>query len=88
MSGAAAVKLPGDSAVEVIEHGMLRGPWVKDDRYTICDMYLFNLAQWLEADGVDPSRFPGIADHRRRMSEDPVVRRVTAVELGKSRAAV
>ena len=24
--------------------------------YTICDPYLFTLAQWMEADGVDPAR--------------------------------
>ncbi len=49
--------------------------------YTICDMYLFTLAQWLEADGVDLERLPKVADHRRRMAENPVVARVVAAEL-------
>ena len=35
-----------------------KGPWVMGERYTICDPYLFTLAQWLEADGVDPKRIP------------------------------
>jgi glutathione S-transferase len=69
---------------ELIEHEMLQGPWVMVSTYTICDMYLFTLAQWLEADGVDLRRLPKVADHRRRMSEDAVVSRVIAAELAAS----
>lgn len=63
---------------EAIEHGMFAGPWVMGDDYTICDPYLFTLAQWIEGDGVDPSRFPKVADHRRRMAERPNVRKALA----------
>ena len=56
---------------ELIEANMLGGPWVMGETYTICDPYLFTMAQWLEQDGVDPSRFPKVIDHRRRMSERP-----------------
>ena len=66
---------------EIIEHSMLGAPWVMGDRYTICDPYLFTMAQWLEGDGVDPSRFPKVIDHRRRMSERPEVQRAIAAEL-------
>lgn len=65
---------------ELIERELLQGPWVMGDAYGICDLYLFTLAQWLEADGVDPARFPKVADHRRRMSENPLVQRVIAAE--------
>ena len=65
----------------LIEREMLRGPWVMGDAYTVCDMYLFTLAQWLEADGVDLARLPRVAGHRRRMSENPVVARAIAAEL-------
>ena len=51
------------------------------DTYTICDPYLFTLAQWLEADGVDPERLPRVRDHRRRMSERPSVKNALAEEL-------
>jgi glutathione S-transferase len=64
-----------------IEHDMLKGPWVMGARYTICDPYLFTLAQWLEADGVDPTHLPKVTDHRRRMSQRPGVQRVIAEEL-------
>lgn len=67
---------------DLIECGLLRGPWVMGDAYTVCDPYLFTLAQWLEADGVDPARLPGVRDHRRRMSDRPAVRRAVAAELG------
>jgi glutathione S-transferase len=66
----------------LIERAMLKGPWVMGETCSICDMYLFTLAQWLEADGVDTGKLPKVMDHRRRMSERPVVRKVIAEELG------
>jgi len=66
---------------DLIERDMLKGPWVMGDTYTICDPYLFTLAQWLEDDGVDPARLPRVTDHRRRVSERPAVRRAMAAEL-------
>jgi glutathione S-transferase len=68
-------------AFELVEREMLKGPWVMGERYTICDPYLFTLAQWLEADGVDPNRIPKVVDHRRRMSERPGVGKAIAEEL-------
>lgn len=67
-------------AFELIEREMLKGPWVMGDQYTICDPYLFTLAQWLEKDGVDPARIPRVVDHRRRMSERPGVKKAIAEE--------
>lgn len=69
---------------ELIENGMLKGPWVMGDDYTICDPYLFTLAQWLEGDGADLARLPRVLDHRRRMSERPNVQKAIAVELAKN----
>lgn len=66
---------------ELIESKMLRGPWVMGDSYTICDPYLFTVAQWLEGDGLDPSRFPKVRNHRERMSERTAVRKALAEEL-------
>ena len=70
------------SCFELIEGKMLKGPWVLGDTYTICDPYLFTIAQWMEQDGVDPSRFPKVRDHRQRMSERPQVQKAVAEELG------
>lgn len=66
---------------ELIESKMLQGPWVMGDNYTICDPYLFTLAQWMEGDSVDPARFPKVSDHRSRMSERAAVRRTIAEQF-------
>ena len=66
---------------ELIENGMLKGPWVMGAAYTIADPYLFTLAQWLEDDGVDPARIPRVIEHRSRMAERPNVRKAIAEEL-------
>jgi glutathione S-transferase len=68
-------------AFALVERDMLKGPWVMGERYTVCDPYLFTLAQWLEADGVDPATIPRVIDHRRRMSERATVRKAIAQEL-------
>src|ERR1700692_1794590 len=77
-------KVPDSVAAcyELIESKMLRGPWVMGDAYTICDPYLFTMAQWMEGDSIDPSRFPKVSDHRQRMSERAAVRKAIAVQLG------
>lgn len=63
---------------ELIENGMLRGPWVMGEAYSVADPYLFTVAQWMEGDGVDPARFPRVIDHRNRMMERPAVARAVA----------
>jgi glutathione S-transferase len=77
-------KVPDSVAAcfELIEQKMLQGPWVMGESYTVCDPYLFTLAQWMEGDSVDPARFPKVRDHRNRMSERAAVRKVLAEELG------
>jgi len=64
----------------LIENGMLKGPWVLGDAYSICDAYLFTVAQWMEADGLDPALYPRVIDHRRRVSERPATMRAIAAE--------
>jgi glutathione S-transferase len=68
---------------ETIETHVMRGPWVMGNRYTIADPYLFTLAQWLEADGVDPARIPRIIEHRSRMASRPNVQKAIAEELAR-----
>src|SRR4051812_2013833 len=66
----------------MIERDMLAGPWVLGSAFSICDAYLFTLAQWLEADGVDLSKLPRVIDHRRRVAERPAVRKAIDEETG------
>ena len=81
-------KVPDSVAAcyELIERKMLRGPWVMGEAYTICDPYLFTVAQWMEGDSVDPARFPKVRDHRQRMSERAAVRKVLAEEFAEALA--
>src|SRR6185295_7630667 len=69
----------------LVEREMLKGPFVMGERYTICDPYLFTLAQWLEADGVDPATIPRVIDHRRRMAERSTVKKASARNLHNCR---
>lgn len=64
----------------LIESEMLAGPWVMGETYSIADPYLFTIAQWMEADGVDPARYPKVAEHRARMRERPNVKAAMAAE--------
>lgn len=65
---------------EMIETNMFKGPWVMGEDYGIGDMYLFTIATWLEADGVDPAQFPKVHEHRTRMLSDPIVKKVIAAQ--------
>ncbi len=66
---------------DLIERAMFKGPFVMGEHYTMCDPYLFTIAQWWEADGVKPERFPRLADFRARMEERPSVKRAIAMEM-------
>ncbi|MBP2235206.1 glutathione S-transferase [Sinorhizobium kostiense] len=74
-------KVPQNMAdcLSLIESLMFTGPFVMGETYTIADPYLFTIAGWLDGDGVDPTRFPKVLDHRMRMAERPAVARVLAV---------
>jgi len=63
---------------QLIETELFHGPWAMGERFSICDPYLFVFAEWMEGDGVDPSRFPKVLDHRARMAARPAVARVNA----------
>jgi glutathione S-transferase len=65
---------------QVIEAEMLRGPYVMGEEFTVCDGYLFTIADWLELDGVDPTRFPKVHAHRERVRARPAVAKVLAEE--------
>ena len=69
-----------EGAFAVIERGLLKGPWVLGEAYSFCDPYLFTLAQWLEADGVDIATLPRVIEHRQRVAARPATQRALAAE--------
>ena len=66
---------------------MFAGPWVMGKEFSICDGYLFTLTQWLDGDGVDVTRTPKIADHFKRMSARPAVRKAVEQETAPLQSA-
>jgi len=67
---------------DLIEREMFEGPWVRGERYSICDPYLLTLGEWLAGDGVDRDRFPKVAGHAARMYERPAVRTAYRLHYG------
>ena len=64
----------------LIEDGMLVGPFVMGEAYTVADIYLYVMSSWLKSDGVEIAEFPRVEDHFRRMSERPAVKAALAAE--------
>lgn len=63
---------------EMIEHNMLKGPWVHGDKFSLSDPYLYRISSWAEADGVDIEKFPAIKAHRSAMADRDSVKVVEA----------
>jgi glutathione S-transferase len=63
-----------------VENDLFAGPWVLGETYSICDPYLFTVAQWMEGDGVDPAKYPKVQEHRSRMAARASVKRALAEE--------
>ena len=72
------------SCVELIEKGMLKGPWVMGEQYTVCDCYLYTISLWLEGDSVDLKSLPKVADHMKRMADRPAVKKVMGEQQAKA----
>ncbi|MCZ4279689.1 glutathione S-transferase family protein [Kiloniella laminariae] len=68
------------AAFTQIEENLFKGPWVLGENYSICDGYLHTVAGWMESDGITPTRFPRLLDHRRRMEQRPALQRLNATE--------
>ena len=65
-----------------IENDLFAGSWVLGEAYSICDPYLFTVAQWMEGDGIDPVKYPKVLDHRTRMAARAGVKQALAEEKG------
>jgi len=65
---------------QLIEDELFQGPYVLGDTFSICDGYLFTIADWMEGDGVDPQQFPKVHAHRERIRARPAVSKVLAEE--------
>jgi glutathione S-transferase len=57
---------------------LLTGPYVLGDDYSVADAYLFTVAGWLPADGVDMSALPRLSAHQQRIGQRAAVQRALA----------
>ena len=60
----------------LIENRYLKGPWVLGNEYSICDMYLYTIARWLERDKVDINDYPKVRANFEAIETRPAVARV------------
>lgn len=58
--------------------GMIRGPYLLGETFSMADAYVHTLALWLPGDGVDPASLPVIAAHGAAMAARPAVQRARA----------
>jgi glutathione S-transferase len=65
----------------LIETDYFKGPWVMGENFSIADIYLYTIATWLEGDGADTTKFPGVIGHRSRMEQREAVKKVRAAYL-------
>jgi len=64
------------ACMELIEKEMLNTPWVHGQNYSISDPYLYRIASWLAADGVDINQYPKVKAHYEAMRLRASVQRV------------
>lgn len=63
----------------LIENDMLLTPWVLGTEYSVADIYLYTISQWLLGDDVDINDFPNVASHARHMQNNRSVQKVQAI---------
>ena len=60
---------------------LVEGPFLFGDHVTLADAWLYTISTWLEADGVDVSRFPKLEAFREAMSARTSVKAVRDLEM-------
>lgn len=69
-----------DGCFQLIENEFLEGPWVLGQGYSVADVYLFTLTQWLPLHRLDLARYPRVAEHHARMLARPAVQATLQAE--------
>lgn len=66
---------------DIVEHHLLKGPWVLGERYTVADGYLSVFTRWLRlGDLLDPDRFPKLNAHLTLVQSRPCVQKALHME--------
>lgn len=67
-------------AFQLIEDGLLVGPYVLGEEFSVADSYLYVMSSWLRSDGVEIAEFPRVQAHFERMKARPAVQKALAAE--------
>lgn len=66
---------------DLVEHHLLKAPWVMGERHTVADGYLSVFTRWLRLDGLlDKERFPKLNAHLNLVQSRPQVQKVLHME--------
>ena len=66
---------------DLVEHHLLKGPWVMGERFTVADGYLSVFTRWLRVnDLLDKERFPKLNAHLTLVQSRPCVQKALHVE--------
>jgi len=66
---------------DLVEHHLLKGPWVLGERHTISDGYLSVFTRWLRLnDLLDKDRFPKLNAHLTLVQSRPCVQKALHME--------
>jgi len=77
----AAALEPALAKYDLVEHHLLKGPWVMGERYTVSDGYLSVFSRWLRLnDLLDKERFPKLNAHLTLVQSRPCVQKVLHLE--------
>lgn len=74
-----AAKVPETMAASAaFLNDLIEGPLLFGEEPTLADFYLYSVARWLEADGVDPTAYPKIMTLHKTMRARPGVAKAHA----------
>lgn len=66
--------------LDFIDRRLGSGPFLRGERFTIADAYLFVITGWVPMLKQDPERWPNLKAFRERLMQRPSVRRVLEFE--------
>lgn len=72
---------PALAKYDIVEHHLLKGPWMLGERYTVADGYLSVFTRWLrQNDLLDKTRFPKLNAHLTLVQSRPCVLKALHME--------
>ena len=65
---------------DYVDRQLGKNPYMTGEQFTVVDAYLFTIASWIEAAGLDSAQWKALSAYRERVAERPAVRRAMTAE--------